>query len=90
MASIVKRRNKYAVVYTCTDDKGVKKQHWESYNTSAEAKKRKSQIEFEMANDTFIVPSASTVKDLLSEYVSMFLSTAEANGQFQPMKQSLV
>ena len=30
MASIVKRKNKFSVVYTYTDDKGDKRQKWES------------------------------------------------------------
>lgn len=44
MASIVKRKNKFSVVYTYTDDKGDKRQKWETFATNAEAKsvKRKS------------------------------------------------
>lgn len=72
MASIVKRKNKYAVVYTYEDENGVKRQRWESYNTNAEAKKRKAQVEYELASNTFIPPSAATVRDLLSEYVAIY------------------
>lgn len=42
MASIVKRKNRYSVVYTYTDDNGVKRQKWETFATNAEAKKGKS------------------------------------------------
>lgn len=72
MASIVKRKSKYSVVYTCTDESGVKRQKWETFSTHAEAKKRKAQIEFEQSTGTFIVPTAKTVKDLLDDYVSIY------------------
>lgn len=72
MASIVKRKSKYSVVYTCTDENGVKRQKWETFSTNAEAKKRKAQIEFEQSTGTFIVPTVKTVKDLLDDYVSIY------------------
>ena len=46
MASIVKRRNRYSVVYNITDENGVKRQKWETFATNADAKKRKAQIEY--------------------------------------------
>lgn len=72
MASIVKRKSKYSVVYTCTDENGVKRQKWETFSTHADAKKRKAQVEFEQSTGTFIVPSAKTVKELLDDYVSIY------------------
>ncbi len=62
MASIVKRKSKYSVVYTCVDECGVKRQKWETFSSYADAKKRKAQIEFQQSTGTFIVPSAKTVK----------------------------
>ena len=47
MASIVKRKKKYAVVYNYTDENGVKRQKWETYPTLAEAKKRKNEVEYQ-------------------------------------------
>src|SRR5699024_11469110 len=38
MASIVKRKKKYSVVYTYTDENGNKRQKWETFETNAEAK----------------------------------------------------
>ena len=72
MASIVKRKNKWAVVYAVTDENGVKRQKWETFGSNADAKKRKAQIEHEMSEGTFIVPSATTIHDLLNEYVSVY------------------
>ncbi len=85
MASIVKRKSKYSVVYTYTDDNGDKKQKWETFDSMAAAKKRKTQIEFEQDNNTFIVPTAKTLDDLMEEYMSIYgvntwaMSTYDSN-----------
>ena len=39
MASIIKRKSGYSVVYRYTDDEGKTHQKWESFPTNAEAKK---------------------------------------------------
>lgn len=84
MASIVKRKNKYSVVYSYTDENGNKRQKWESFNTAAEAKKRKIAVEYEQETGTFVVAEARTVSELLEEYMSIYgvntwaLSTYEA------------
>ena len=44
MASIVKRKSKYSVVYFYQDENGNRRQKWETFNTNAEAKKRKKQV----------------------------------------------
>lgn len=71
MASIVKRKNRYSVVYSYTDENGVKRQQWGTFEPNADAKKRKVQVEFEQDTGTFIVPNAKTVSDLLEEYMSI-------------------
>lgn len=84
MASIVKRKNKYSVVYSYIDENGKKRQKWETFDTNADACKRKAQVEFEQETGTFIVPEAKTVKELLDEYMSIYgvntwaMSTYEA------------
>jgi len=84
MASIVKRKNKYCVVYQYTDETGKKRQKWETYSTNADAKKRKAQVEYEQEAGVFFVPEAKTVKELLEEYTSIYgvntwaMSTYEA------------
>ncbi len=40
MASIVKRKSKYSVVYDYIDENGKRRQRWETFSTNAEAKKR--------------------------------------------------
>ena len=72
MASIVKRKNKFSVVYTYLDDMGVKKQRWESFSTKEEAKRRKDAIEYEQDKGTFIIPSSRTLAELLEEYMSIY------------------
>ena len=72
MASIIKRKKKFSVVYTYTDENGNKRQKWETFATNAEAKKRKLQVEYEQETGIFIPPSAKTVNDLLEEYMSIY------------------
>ena len=38
----LKRRKKFSVVYTYIDETGKKRQKWETFDTNAEAKKRKA------------------------------------------------
>ncbi|WP_148411604.1 tyrosine-type recombinase/integrase [Murimonas intestini] len=84
MATIVKRKKRYSVVYVYTDENGEKRQKWETFTTNAEAKKRKMQIEFEQTAGRFILPNANTISDLLEEYMSIYgvntwaMSTYEA------------
>ena len=40
MASIVTRKNKFAVVYSIKDENGVSRQKWETFDTKTDAKKR--------------------------------------------------
>lgn len=44
MASIVKRKKKYSVVYTYVDESGKKRQKWETFDTSTEAKKERIKL----------------------------------------------
>jgi len=85
MASIVKRRNRFYVVYQYTTDKGERKQKWETYKTMTEAKTRQKEIEYRESIGTFVIPQCHTVKELMKEYVSLYgketwaLSTYSAN-----------
>lgn len=72
MASIIKRKNRFCVVYNYKDEDGNQHQKWETFDNNADAKKRKSQVEFEQQNGTFIIPTATTVADLLEEFCSVY------------------
>lgn len=37
MASILKRKNKYSVIYSYCDEQGEKRQKWETWGTMKEA-----------------------------------------------------
>ena len=41
MASIRERNGKFNVIYSYTNEKGERKQKWETYETKAEAKRRR-------------------------------------------------
>ena len=72
MASIVKRRGRFCVVYLYTDAKGNRKQKWETFKTQAEAKARQKEIEYKEQIGTFVIPQCSTLDDLLKEYVALY------------------
>lgn len=85
MAAIIKRKKKYSVVYYYTDEKGEKRQKWETFNTNAEAKRRKIEVESEQINGTFIPPKDITVEEFLYDFIKIYgsthwaLSTYESN-----------
>lgn len=57
MASITKRKSKFAVVYWYLDEKEIRKQKWETCETKKEAKARKAFIEFyQQTNGLVLVP----------------------------------
>lgn len=72
MASIIKRKNSFAVVYSYIDEFGNKKQKWETYKTEAEAKKRRSEIEVSQEVGSLILPKKITVCELLNDYVNLY------------------
>lgn len=51
MASIVKRKKKYSVVYSYTDENGKEHKKWETFESNAEAKHRKAEIELKGQRD---------------------------------------
>ena len=83
MASIQKRNEKYCVVYRYKDEDGKQKQKWETFDTMAEAKKRKKEIEYKIMGGTFVVPKCVYVKDLLKNLWSF---TGRTNGHYPPME----
>ena len=46
MASIRERNGKFNVIYSYTYEKGERIQKWETFETTAEAKRRKKDIEY--------------------------------------------
>ena len=72
MASIVKRKTKYSVVYNYIDSKGEKKQRWETCDSHKEALKRKAEVEYHLNEETFVPPTDQKVCDFLTEFVSLY------------------
>lgn len=72
MASIIKRKSKYSVVYSYYDDDGKRQQVWETWGSYQEAKKRKAEIELKQANNTFVRPNVKTVSDLLYDFMELY------------------
>lgn len=72
MASIQKRNNKYSVVYTYKDRKGIKHQKWETFDSYAKARSRKAEIENQMDKNIFVPPSSQTVNEYLDLYIELY------------------
>lgn len=72
MASIRKRRGKYNVVYYYINDHGERKQKWEAFDTEAEAKTRKAEIEYKQRVNHFISPKKLTVSEFLVNFVELY------------------
>lgn len=85
MASIKERNGHYSVIYSYTDANGKKRQKWETFDSKAEAKRRKLEIEYNFQKGTFVLPKCTTVKELMKDYVKLYgkekwaLSTYEGN-----------
>jgi hypothetical protein len=80
MASIIKRKSKYSVIYYYIDSNGEKRQRWETYDSHKEALKRKAEVEYQINEGSFIPPTEQTVKEFLD---SLFPYTEEQVGRFR-------
>lgn len=72
MASIKKRGSKFIVIYDYENDKSIRKQKWETFNTFSEANKRKIEIENEKITGVFVPPSAQNVSEFLDLFVELY------------------
>lgn len=72
MASIQKKGKKYYVVYTYKNAEGLDKQIWDPCPTKKEAQKRKSAVENELNNGTFIPPKDITVEMFMKDFVDLY------------------
>lgn len=85
MASIIKRKKSYAVIYKYIDETGEEKQKWETYRTHKEALKRKAEVENKIHEGTFIPPNNQKLSDFMYDFVTLYgekkwgVSTYEAN-----------
>ncbi len=72
MASIIKRKKSYSVVYSYQDENGETKQKWETWHTYKEALKRKAEVENQLNNGTFLPPTNQKVSDFLYDFVATY------------------
>ena len=72
MASIVRKNNSYCVVYSYLDESGKPRQRWESYKKLADAKQRKSEVEYKDSVGALVIPTCKTFGELLKEYVTIY------------------
>jgi len=72
MATIIKRKKSYSVVYNYKDENGKTKQKWETCHTYKEAQKRKTEVESQLINGEFIAPSKLTLEEFLNDFVTLY------------------
>jgi hypothetical protein len=75
MASIIKRKTKYSVVYYYYSAEGEKRQQWETFDTYKEALTRIAEVEYKTNEGTFIPPNAKNVSGFLQDFVSLYGET---------------
>ena len=75
MASIRERNGKFNVIYSYTNEKGERKQKWETYETKAEAKRRKKENEYKKEMGSFVVRKCKTLDELITEYVCLLYTS---------------
>lgn len=72
MASIIKRKKSYSLVYYYTDEKGNQQQKWETWHSYQEVVKRKAEVEHQQLNGTFIPPKNQTISEFLHDFVVLY------------------
>ena len=72
MASIIKRKKNYSIVYNYTDENGETKQKWETRTSYQDALKRKAEVENQQFTGTFLPPSNQTISEFLVDFVSLY------------------
>lgn len=72
MASIIKRKKAYSVVYNYVDTNGETKQKWETWHTHKEAMKRKAEVENQQNNGTFLPPNNQKISEFLYDFVCTY------------------
>lgn len=72
MASIIKRKKNYSIVYNYMDENGETKQKWETRTSYQDALKRKAEVENQQYTGTFLPPSNQTIAEFLVDFVSLY------------------
>ena len=72
MASVIKRKKSYSVIYSYVDEHGETRQKWETWHTYKEAMRRKAEIENQQNEGTFLPPSKQSISEFLYDFVSTY------------------
>ncbi len=72
MASVIKRKKSYSVIYSYVDEHGETRRKWETWHTHKEAMRRKAEIENQQNEGTFLPPSKQSISEFLYDFVSTY------------------
>ena len=72
MASIIKRKKNYSIVYTYMDENGETQQKWETRTSYQEALKRKAEVENQQFTGPSFRPPTRLLQNFLLDFVSLY------------------
>ena len=84
MASIIKRKKNYSIVYNYTDENGETRQKWETRTSYQDALKRKVEVENQQFTRTFLPPTDQTIAEFLLDFAfwTLFRSMVKSGGAY--------
>ena len=80
MASIIKRKKNYSIVYNYTDENGETRQKWETRTSYQDALKRKAEVENQQFTRTPF--SRPPIRPLRSSFWTLFHSMVKSGGAY--------
>ena len=72
MASIIKRKKNYSIVYTYVDENGETKQKWETRSSYQDALKRKAEVENQKTSRSFLPPSNQSISEFIWDFAFLY------------------
>lgn len=72
MATIIKRKKAYSLVYNYTNELGETKQKWETWHTYKDVMKRKAEVEGGLIKGDFYQPTEQRISEFLYDFVSLY------------------
>jgi len=86
MATIVKRKEKYHVVYDYEDNDGIRKQKWKAFTNRTDAEKFKVEIENKKIFGEFVIPDKQTVQEFMETWMELYSKNNWQYSQYSTVK----
>lgn len=86
MATIVKRKEKYHVVYDYEDNDGERKQKWKAFTNRPDAEKFKVEIENKKMFGEFVIPDKQSVQEFMETWMELYSKGNWQYSQYSTVK----